>query len=90
MPSALTYPGIYIEEVPNGARTITGVSASIAACAGSTAKATPDSAQRTRNRHAVDERWVCLSSQGFCIADRSMRGMRESADPGSVNETNCQ
>ena len=28
MPSALTFPGIYIEEIPSGVRTITGVSTS--------------------------------------------------------------
>src|SRR3954453_5425333 len=28
MPSALTFPGVYIEEVPSGVRTITGVSTS--------------------------------------------------------------
>ena len=31
MPSTLTYPGIYIEEIPSGVRTITGVSTSIMA-----------------------------------------------------------
>ncbi len=30
MPSTLTYPGVYIEEVPSGVRTITGVATSIA------------------------------------------------------------
>jgi len=30
MPSALTFPGVYIEEVPSGVRTITGVATSIA------------------------------------------------------------
>lgn len=34
MPSALTYPGVYIEEVPSGVRTITGVATSIAAFVG--------------------------------------------------------
>ena len=34
MPSALTYPGVYIEEIPSGVRTITGVSTSVAAFAG--------------------------------------------------------
>jgi uncharacterized protein len=34
MPSALTYPGVYIEEVPSGVRTITGVATSITAFAG--------------------------------------------------------
>ena len=30
MPSTLTYPGVYIEEIPSGVRTITGVSTSVA------------------------------------------------------------
>jgi len=35
MPSALTYPGVYIEEIPSGVRTITGVSTSVTAFVGS-------------------------------------------------------
>jgi uncharacterized protein len=31
MPATLTYPGVYIEEIPSGVRTITGVATSIAA-----------------------------------------------------------
>jgi phage tail sheath protein FI len=31
MPATLTYPGVYIEEIPSGVRTITGVSTSVAA-----------------------------------------------------------
>jgi Bacteriophage tail sheath protein len=34
MPSALTYPGVYIEELPSGVRTITGVATSITAFVG--------------------------------------------------------
>ena len=34
MPSALTYPGVYIEEVPSGVRSITGVATSITAFVG--------------------------------------------------------
>ncbi|MBK1732867.1 phage tail sheath family protein [Thiococcus pfennigii] len=34
MPSALSYPGVYIEEVPSGVRTITGVATSITAFIG--------------------------------------------------------
>src|SRR5262245_41411811 len=34
MPSSLTYPGVYIEEIPSGVRTITGVATSIAAFVG--------------------------------------------------------
>jgi hypothetical protein len=34
MPAALTYPGVYIEEIPSGVRTITGVPTSITAFVG--------------------------------------------------------
>ncbi|KQP12283.1 phage tail sheath C-terminal domain-containing protein [Pseudorhodoferax sp. Leaf267] len=35
MPSALSYPGVYVEEVPSGVRTLTGVATSITAFVGS-------------------------------------------------------
>ena len=31
MPAALTYPGVYIEEIPSGVRTIVGVATSVGA-----------------------------------------------------------
>jgi len=34
MPSTLTYPGVYVEEIPSGVRTIAGVATSVAAFAG--------------------------------------------------------
>src|SRR5687768_11244476 len=40
MPAQLTYPGVYVEEVPSGVRTITGVSTSVTAFVG-TAKRGP-------------------------------------------------
>ena len=36
MPVTPTYPGVYIEEVPSGVRTITGVATSITAFVGRT------------------------------------------------------
>src|SRR5215211_1127450 len=42
MPADLTYPGVYIEEVPSGVRTIIGVSTSIAAFVGKTASGPTD------------------------------------------------
>lgn len=42
MPSALTYPGVYIEEIPSGVRTITGVVTSIAAFVGRAARGPTD------------------------------------------------
>lgn len=44
MPVTLSYPGVYIEEIPSGVRTITGVATSITAFVGYTAKGPPDKA----------------------------------------------
>src|SRR5687768_16634933 len=44
MPVALTYPGVYIEELPSGVRTITGVSTSVTAFVGYTARGEVDDA----------------------------------------------
>ena len=40
----VSYPGVYIEEMPSGVRTITGVATSIAAFVGYTSKGVPDKA----------------------------------------------
>src|SRR6266508_4418874 len=44
MPITPTYPGVYIEEVPSGVRTITGVATSITAFAGFAPRGAADSA----------------------------------------------
>jgi phage tail sheath protein FI len=44
MPVDLTYPGVYVEEVSSGVRTIAGVATSIAAFVGYTRKGVPDKA----------------------------------------------
>ncbi len=46
MPVPLSYPGVYIEEVPSGVRTITGVATSIALFIGWAARGPTDSAVR--------------------------------------------
>ena len=46
MPSQLSYPGVYIEEIPSGVRTITGVATSIAAFVGWAAQGPTDEARR--------------------------------------------
>ena len=46
MPSALTYPGVYIEEISSGVHTITGVATSIAAFAGWAPRGPTDRAGR--------------------------------------------
>jgi len=49
MPAALTYPGVYIEEIPSGVRTITGVATSITAFVGYTLKGDLNRAVRIQN-----------------------------------------
>jgi hypothetical protein len=46
MPQHYTYPGVYIEEIPSGVRTITGVATSITAFVGWATKGPTDKAQR--------------------------------------------
>ena len=49
MPSNLTYPGVYIEEIPSGVRTITGVSTSVTAFIGRARKGPTDKAMLIHN-----------------------------------------
>lgn len=49
MPSALTYPGVYIEEIPSGVRTITGVATSITAFIGAARRGPVDSPVRVQS-----------------------------------------
>ncbi|ABE61708.1 phage tail sheath protein [Nitrobacter hamburgensis X14] len=44
MPAALSYPGVYVNEIPSGVRTITGVATSVAAFIGSARKGPVDTA----------------------------------------------
>ena len=49
MPVQLSYPGVYIEEIPSGVRTITGVATSIAAFAGWAPQGPTDQAVQVLN-----------------------------------------
>src|SRR5438309_2462417 len=55
MPASLTYPGVYIEEIPSGVRTITGVATSITAFIGRAARG-PSNTAVTINSFADFER----------------------------------
>ncbi len=50
MPATLTYPGVYIEEIPSGVRTITGVATSITAFLGRALRG-PINAPKTLNNY---------------------------------------
>lgn len=55
MPSALTYPGVYVEEISSGVRTITGVATSITAFVGRAARG-PTNEPVTLNSYGDFER----------------------------------
>jgi phage tail sheath protein FI len=77
MPVAPTYPGVYIEEIPSGVRTITGVATSITAFIGR-ALTGPVDEPVTINNYADFERtfgglWVD-STLGYAVRDFYLNG----------------
>jgi phage tail sheath protein FI len=77
MPVSPTYPGVYIEEIPSGVRTITGVATSITAFIGRTLRGATDMAV-TINSFADFERkygglWAS-SMLGFAVRDFFLNG----------------
>lgn len=77
MPITPTYPGVYIEEIPSGVRTITGVATSITAFIGRAWRG-PENDPITINSYGDYERifgglWV-ESSMGFAVRDFYLNG----------------
>jgi phage tail sheath protein FI len=77
MPVAPTYPGVYVEEIPSGVRTITGVATSITAFVGRTLRG-PTNEAITINSYADFERifgglWN-ESRLGFAVRDFYLNG----------------
>lgn len=77
MPSTLSYPGVYVEEIPSGVRTITGVATSITAFVGR-ALCGPVNVATTLNGYADFERifgglWT-ESALGFAVRDFYLNG----------------
>src|SRR5204863_4107648 len=77
MPVAPTYPGVYIEEVPSGVRTITGVATSITAFIGRALRG-PVNKAVTINNYGDFERifgglWV-ESTLGYAVRDFYLNG----------------
>src|SRR6266487_4145556 len=77
MPVAPTYPGVYVEEIPSGVRTITGVATSITAFIGRAARGPTDKAV-TINSFGDFERifgglWEA-SYLGFAVRDFYLNG----------------
>jgi phage tail sheath protein FI len=86
MPATLTYPGVYIEEIPSGVHTITGVATSITVFVGRTLRGPTDEDDEspvTINSFADFERifgglWA-ESSLGFAVRDFYLNGGKQAA-----------
>src|SRR5204863_6139653 len=86
MPATLTYPGVYIEEIPSGVHTITGVATSITAFIGRALRGPTDEDPESPvivNSFADFERtfgglWE-KSSLGFAVRDFFLNGGSQAA-----------
>lgn len=65
MPQQLTYPGVYIEEIPSGVRTISGVATSIAAFIGWAKKGPIDKAQRILSWQDFERHFGGLDARSY-------------------------
>lgn len=88
MPAQLSYPGVYIEEVPSGVRTIAGVSTSVTAFVGAAARG-PVDRPVTLHSFADFERtfgglWR-LSTLGYAVQDFFVNGGAEAIVVRVVN-----
>jgi phage tail sheath protein FI len=77
MPAALTYPGVYVEEIPSGVRTITGVSTSITAFVGRASRGPVNKATVVNSFGDFETRFGSLSNDsalGFAVRDFFLNG----------------
>lgn len=95
MPSALTYPGVYVEEIPSGVRTIIGVATSITAFIGRASRGPVNKAVTINNFGDFEKIFGGIwlqSSLGFAVRDFFVNGGGQAvvvrlyhADPGNPN-----
>ena len=77
MPVSLTYPGVYVEEVSSGVRTITGVATSIAAFIGRAKRGPVDEAVTINSFSDYERKFGGLdlkSSMSFAVRDFYLNG----------------
>lgn len=79
MPSQLTYPGVYVEEIPSGVRTITGASTSVALFVGYTPRGPLDKPVRIFNFGEYERTFGALDSTSDPSAP-AYRGLDPSSD----------
>ena len=64
MPASLTYPGVYVEEIPSGVRTITPVSTSVTAFVGFTSRGPTNRARQIFSSADFEREFGGLSADG--------------------------
>src|SRR5690606_41237497 len=77
MPAALTCPGVYVEEIPSGVRTITGVATSITAFIGRATRGPVNRATIVNSFGDFESRFGSLASDhalGFAVRDFFLNG----------------
>lgn len=77
MPVAVSYPGVYIEELPSGVRTITGVATSITAFIGRAPRGATDVATRVQSFADYERKFgglSALSSMSYAVQQYFQHG----------------
>jgi hypothetical protein len=77
MPAALTYPGVYIEELPSGVHTITGVATSITAFVGSALRGPANDPVRVQSYAEFERQFGGLWNQstlGYAVSQFFLNG----------------
>jgi uncharacterized protein len=77
MPATLTYPGVYIQEIPSGSRTITGVATAVAAFVGRAARGPVDEPVRVTSLAEFERTFGGLertSGLGYAVRDFYLNG----------------
>jgi Bacteriophage tail sheath protein len=97
MPNTLTYPGVYVEEIPSGVHTITGVATSITAFVGRASRGPTNEAVTINSFGDFEKTFGGLwgkSSMGFALRDFYLNGGSQAIivrlyapDPGPQNGT---
>jgi uncharacterized protein len=80
MPATLTYPGVYIQEIPSGSRTITGVATAVAAFVGRAARGPVDEPVAITSLAQYERTFGELTrdaGMGYAVRDYYLNGGRQ-------------
>jgi len=80
MPATLTYPGVYIQEIPSGSRTITGVATAVAAFVGRAARGPVDEPVAITSLAEYERTFGSLTrdaGMGYAVRDYYLNGGRQ-------------